>query len=100
MRTLFVSCALLVLLTACGDRDSKSRAASSEPLPAAKLALSSLRNLVSVDEQNYKRVGFDSVAQVEKATLGQPLDVYLVPLDKLREWNGEAPDALVLQSKS
>ena len=100
MRTLFVSFALLVLLTACGHRDPTSKTASPQPQPAAELALSWLRDLVGEDEENNKESGFDSVEQVEQATLGQPLEVYFVRLDKLREWNGEAPDALVLQSKS
>ena len=97
MRTFFVY-TLFVLLTAC-DRNPMPKDASPQQ-PAAKLALSLLRDLVSVDKENYKRVGFDSVAQVEQATLGQPLDVYFVRLDRLREWNGQDPDALVLQSKS
>jgi hypothetical protein len=99
MRTLFVTCALLVLLTAC-PRERMPRDASPQQQPAAELALSRLRDLVSVDKENYKRVGFDSVAQVKEAGLGQPLDVYFVRRDKLREWKGQDPDALVLQSKS
>jgi hypothetical protein len=98
MRSLFIACTLLALLAAC-DRDSTLRPASPQPEQAAALALNLLQDLV--DEHNYKQLGFDSPAQLKQAMLGQPLDIYIVGLDKLRQWGGEeGSDALVLQSKS
>ena len=56
-------------------------------IPAARQALPQLQPLVS--EQTYRQLGFASVAEVKDATLGAPLSVYMVPLDRLREFTPE-----------
>jgi hypothetical protein len=90
----------LLPLAAC-DWDWTLRGAAEQPEDAANLALNLLQDVV--DEHNYKQLGFDSPAQAQQAVSGkQPLDVYIVRLDKLREWNGQegGAEALVLQSKT
>ncbi|AUX37868.1 MULTISPECIES: hypothetical protein [Sorangium] len=50
----------------------------------AKNALSTLEQLVS--EENYKRLGFRSLDEVRRATIGEPLPVSMVRFDELAEY--------------
>jgi len=61
---------------------------------AANASLATFRKLVTSD--NYKEMGFESPGEVVNATLGDPMRVYLVKLDQLKEYKqGGDPNALL-----
>jgi hypothetical protein len=61
---------------------------------AAKNSLNTFRKLVT--QQNYKELGFDTVDEVSSAVLGQPIPMFLVRLDQLREYQpGNDPNRLL-----
>ena len=62
--------------------------------PVAKEALASLGQLVS--EKNFRGMGFESLAEVKSATLGEPLRVFMVRLDQLQKYEpGSDPNKLL-----
>jgi hypothetical protein len=63
---------------------------------AAAQSLMVLRQMVTAD--NFKDMGFASVDEVKEAGLGQPISVYLVRLDELREFKAGADPAALLRS--
>lgn len=64
---------------------------------AADNALKILRDLA---KDNYATLGFESKEEADAATLGTPLTLYLVPLDGLQAYEGEAdPDELLQDSQ-
>lgn len=123
MRT-FITCMLVVLLginTGCSGRDSEpvnsqnsqntvGQSQSSppetpapitfdDPKRAATDALANLRHLLA-EGQNFREMGFDSLEQLDQATLGEPASVYTVGLDDLREYSPRAdPQSLLIDSK-
>jgi hypothetical protein len=71
-----------------------------KPLPlekiqlVAKEALASLGNLVG--KENYEIMGFKSLAELKTTTLGEPLRVFMVRLDQLKEYQpGSDPNKLL-----
>jgi len=49
-----------------------------------------------VNERNYREMGFDSVGQVQSATLGMPIHAFMVRLDSLRQYQpGQDPTGLL-----
>lgn len=64
---------------------------------AADNALEILRDLA---KDNYATLGFESEKEADEATLGMPLTLYLVPLDGLQTYEGEAdPNELLQDSR-
>lgn len=63
---------------------SQIRSVASEAQPVATKGLETFRRLVN--EQNYRRYGFESVAEISSASLGEPLVIYFVRLDQLWEY--------------
>lgn len=61
---------------------------------AADNALEILRDLA---KDNYTMLGFQSKEEADAATLGMPLTLYLVPLDGLQAYAGEADPHELLQ---
>jgi hypothetical protein len=69
-----------------------------DPKQAALRALSNLGQLLAVG-QNYSAMGFDSPEQVSQATLGDPISVYNVGIDQLRDYTGSSdPDSLLVDT--
>jgi hypothetical protein len=61
---------------------------------AASQGLETLRKLVNAD--NYRSMGFESLDEVRSASLGDPLHIYRVRLDQLREYEpGGDPEKLL-----
>jgi hypothetical protein len=49
-----------------------------------------------VNEQNFEAMGFESVAELHDASLGEPLQTYMVRLDKLQEYQPQDdPNAML-----
>ena len=67
-----------------------------DPDEAARLALENFRTLVN--KSNYKDLGFQSLDEVKKATLGPSLQVFMVGLGQLKEYQpGQDPQKLFIE---
>src|SRR5262249_21986467 len=95
----------LVLGLACNrDKEPSQRpdqqageAGFADMQTAAEKALNTFRKLVT--QQNYKELGFDVADEVSNAALGQPMLIFLVRLDRLREHQpGTDPNRLLTDS--
>lgn len=65
-----------------------------EVQPVALSSLDTLKQLVT--RENYRQMGFDSPEEVRSATLGTPLQDFIVRLDRLKEYEpGRRPDELL-----
>lgn len=95
MRGLMVSTlVLLTMLAACNRDSGKQQPPAAQAQEAATRGLETLRGLVTAD--NYKAMGFDSADEVKSAALADPLPVYHIPLDRLREYKaGTDPNSLL-----
>jgi len=85
---------------ACADRGSQTAtdgrqepATAPDPQTAAAQSLATFRQLVN--DTNYRELGFESAAEVANATLGEPLRVMFVRLDRLRAYQPGDPDKLL-----
>jgi len=92
-------------LTACGARSpfNASNGAADEPKAvatqqlAAAQGLSTLRALVS--ERTYRGLGFAAPEDVRRAQLGQPLAIFRVQLDALRNYKADQnPENIVINA--
>jgi len=72
--------------------DPKASQSSQE---AAQAGLTVLRSLVRTE--NFQGMGFSSVDQVRNAQLSDPMKLYIVPLDALTAYKGDASAAGLLQ---
>jgi hypothetical protein len=106
MRYLFVATAAvslaLLMISSCnqdrGAQQNSNRGAEQQTFADAQTAatqsLTTFRQLVTKD--NYQQLGFESPDEVSGATLGQPIQVFMVKLDQLREYKaGTDPNALL-----
>ena len=73
-----------VLLLAAQTRAQVSTVPFSETQPMAQEALKTFSRLVT--KENYKRMGFEDPEEVRTATLGAPLQDFIVRLDKLKSY--------------
>lgn len=73
-----------LLLAAAQARAQGATAPFSETQPVAQKALKTFSRLVT--KENYKRMGFEDPEEVRTATLGAPLQDFIVRLDKLRSY--------------
>lgn len=60
----------------------------------ASRSIETLSQLIT--ETNFRRMGFESVAEVRSATLGEPMVSYFVRLDELRQFKPDAEPARLL----
>jgi len=68
---------------------------SKDPQQAATQALATFPKLITAD--NYQAMGFQSVDEVSRATLGDPLPVFRVRLDQLQQYQpGSDPEKLLI----
>ena len=75
---------IALLLPASQARAQGAAAPFSETQPVAQKALKTFSRLVT--KENYKRMGFEDPEEVRTATLGAPLQDFIVRLDKLKEY--------------
>lgn len=96
MRTPAISAAILglFLLASCATQQSARPPQSASAADAASNGLSTLRSLVKAN--NFRSMGFESLEEVQSASLGEPLLVYMVRLDQLREYQpGGDPEKML-----
>lgn len=95
MRTLLSAIVAVLLLTA-------TAIAQPPPAPIERGAAESLgvfKALVT-ERQNFKEMGFESMAELDRMTPGVPMQVYMVPLDKLQGYqSGMAPEPLLVDTR-
>lgn len=83
---------LLLSLFSMGQGDSKATLAETQG--AASQALAAFRKVVN--EENFRALGFRSVGEASSASLGTPMRVYTIPLDRLKEYQpGTNPNDLL-----
>jgi hypothetical protein len=87
--------ALLILMLSLGIAGAQeSRTDRAQADSAAATSLQTYAKLVSTE--NARSLGFESPAQVSSAKLGEPLRIYFVRLDQLREYApGHDPNTLL-----
>ena len=70
-----------------------------DPRSAATDALSTLKPLLT-EGKNFKEMGFDSLEQIDRASLGEPASVFAVGLDQLRDYSPSSdPQSLLIDTK-
>ncbi|HTZ89987.1 MAG TPA: hypothetical protein VMA71_06590 [Alloacidobacterium sp.] len=86
------------LVTGCSQEKSASKPLAQQPQTAAANAIGVLQKLVN--EQNYKSLGFASLDEVKEARLGQPMEVYNIGVEKLKNYqSGQDPNSLLTTSE-
>jgi hypothetical protein len=85
------------LMVGCSRGKDETKPLAQQPQEAASSAMNTLQKLVN--DQNYKSLGFETVDEVKRAQLGQPLEVYNIGLEKLKDYQaGQEPDSLLTPS--
>jgi hypothetical protein len=65
----------------------------------ASESLGAFKALVTA-KQNYKEMGFESMAELDRMTPGVPMQVFMIPLDRLQGYqSGMAPEPLLVDTK-
>lgn len=89
--------AMVYLLSGCQTARTQPPPRST-PAVAAQEGLATLKQVVNAN--NFAALGFKSVEEVRTATLGQPLQIYRVQLDALRNFTvGTNPETLLVDAK-
>lgn len=77
-----------IALSACAKKQQDSQIALE--------SIEKVRQLVA--EENYRKLGFQSLDEVERMTLGEPIPIYFVGLETIQKFNaGDDPNALLGQ---
>jgi len=89
---LSVFIASLIMMSQANSQEAKLP--FKEIQPVAKKSLETFSQLVT--DKNYKQMGFDSPEEVRSATLGTPIQDFMVRLDRLKKYEpGSRPDDLL-----
>lgn len=90
----FAAVFALAFLAACAKQQSARPPVSASSGEAASNGLVTLRKLVNAN--NYRSMGFESQEEVNSASLGERLPVFLIRLDQLREFQSDGdPEKLL-----
>ncbi len=91
---IFAAILALAFLAACSKQPPARPPQSASSAEAASNGLATLRKLVNAS--NYRSMGFESQDELSSASLGDPLRVFMVRLDQLREFSsGADPEKLL-----
>ncbi|MBZ5614664.1 MAG: hypothetical protein LAO23_11695 [Acidobacteriia bacterium] len=93
---LFASACLLLMmvLRVQGQETKDPGQLLAKAQPVASKSLAQFRQLIT--EQNYERMGFKSMQEVQSSSLGSPLQVFKVRLDELQKYTTDTnPDKLI-----
>jgi hypothetical protein len=95
MRSLLLVCALLMLVLTVGcQKNEQPKPPAAQASEAATTAIGVLQKMVN--DQNFRGLGFDSVAEVGQAQLGEPMPVFDIGLDQLKAYKeGTDPNTLL-----
>lgn len=87
----------VVLLAGCSREKYEPKPLAQQPQEAASSAIGTLQKLV--DDQNYWSLGFQTLDEVKHARLGEPIEVYMIGLEKLKDYrSGQDPSSLLVPS--
>ncbi len=90
----FAAILAFFFLAACGRQKPAQPPQSASSGEAASSGLATLRKLVNAN--NYRSMGFESQDEVNSASLGNPLHIFLVRLDQLRQFQPDGdPEKLL-----
>jgi hypothetical protein len=83
---------------------NQSDKATGQPAPSPTQATAAQEGLVTfqklVDAKNYAQLGFSSPEAAARATLGEPMQIFLIRLDKLQNFTGDTnPDTLLTDAR-
>jgi hypothetical protein len=96
MRAMFLVSGMCLLLCAgCGRGGSSGPAPSPQPQEAAASGLATLKKLVT--QENYRAMGFQSAEEVQRAQLGNALQVSIIGLDQLKSYRSDTDTNSLLQ---
>lgn len=85
----------IVLLPPLATAVAFQERVASEVVAAGSTALATFRALVK-QQKNYREMGFESLDEIDRATLGDPLAVFFVRLDELSKYDdGQDPGPLL-----
>jgi hypothetical protein len=86
---------LVVMSFGCAEKTQPApETPARQPQEAATRALETLQKMIT--PQNFKAMGFESLDEVKAAALGEPLALFYVRLDQLREFQpGTDPNTLL-----
>lgn len=88
--SLFIALSLMALQASAQD----TKGLIQEIQPVAQRSLETFSQLITKD--NYRQMGFESPEEVRSATLGTPIQDFMVQLDKLKKYeSGSRPDELL-----
>lgn len=90
---------LVVVATGCAQSGQGSpQTPVPQPQDAARQAMSTLQQLVT--DQNYRGMGFESRDEVKNASLGEPLPMFNINLDRLKAYRPGADVNALLSASS
>lgn len=88
--SLFIALSLMALQASAQD----TKGLIQEIQPVAQRSLETFSQLITKD--NYRQMGFESPEEVRSATLGTPIQDFMVQLDRLKKYeSGSRPDELL-----
>lgn len=91
---IIISLFIVLLLMVSQARAQETKVPIKEIQPVAQRSLETFSQLVTKD--NYRQMGFESPEEVRSATLGTPIQDFMVRLDKLKKYEpGSRPDELL-----
>jgi hypothetical protein len=77
---------LSIIISSSQINSQELKVPITEIQPVAQMALKTFMQLIT--ESNYKQMGFENLNEVQTATLGIPLQDFIVPLDNLMKFTG------------
>jgi hypothetical protein len=87
----------VLLMAGCSPHKNELNQSVQKPQDAAENAIGVLQKLVN--EQNYRNLGFQSVEEVKQARLGQPMEIYNIGLERMKDYPaGQDPSKLLTSS--
>jgi len=91
---ILISLLIALFLMASQASAQETKVLIKEIQPAAQRSLKTFSQLVT--KENYRQMGFESPEEVRSATLGAPIQDFMVRLDKLKKYEpGSRPDELL-----
>lgn len=97
MKRILVTCFLIVAFAAPAPGQQAPTAYPQDRQGADSVAREALETFgLLVNEQNFRDLGFESPDEVRTAALGEPFQQFMVPLDRLREYQADQETTAIL----
>lgn len=97
MKTTFATCLVIAILAAPAAGQQATTYGPQDRQGADSVAREALRTFDQlVTERNFRELGFESPDEVRTAALGEPFQQFVVPLDRLREYQAGQETTAIL----